>query len=331
MVTGLQDNPQRPFLSVIVPVFNEESAIVTFHDAICPALDGLGVSWEIVFVDDGSTDKTISRIRKVFEKIRAIRVVRFSRNFGKDNALTAGFDHADGQVVCPIDADLQHPPELIGEMIDRWRDGYDVVIAARSSRESDTWPKRMAAKLFYAVLNRLSNNEIRPDTTDFGLIDRRVVDVISALPERSRFMRALISWPGFKTTFVEFRAGDRSHGRSRYSYWTLWNYGLDGLTAVSTIPLRLWSYVGAAVGLSGLVYAAWLAVRTLLFGIDVPGYASTIGAVLILGGVQLLSLGIIGEYVGRMFIETKRRPRYIVDEIIDLSEGTSPPAERRSW
>jgi polyisoprenyl-phosphate glycosyltransferase len=320
-----------PFLSIIVPVFNEEASIAGFWSTMRPILANLNVSWEIVFVDDGSTDGTVSAIRDAFAGVGDVRVVKLSRNFGKEGALTAGLDHAEGQVVCLIDVDLQDPPELLGEMIDRWRAGYDVVIGSKSSRENDPLMKRATATAFYAVYNRMSSPPLNANPSDFCLIDRRVAQVIARLTERNRFTKGLLHWPGYRRTVIEYRRGSRAAGTSKFNYAKMWNYALDGLTSFSTVPLRLWTYVGLFVALGGFAYAAFVFFRTIILGGYVPGYASMMVVILVLGGVQLLSLGVLGEYLGRMFTELKQRPVYLVDEVIDPSRAAPAARERETW
>jgi len=311
------DPSAPPDLSILVPMHNESDALRPFFERIDPVLAGLGLSCEILCVDDGSTDDTRARLRARQGTDPRLRLVVLSRNFGKEAALTAGLDHARGRAVVVIDADLQDPPELIADFVARWREGYEVVYGVRTSRRSDTRAKRITAQLFYRFFTFMAERGIPADTGDFRLMDRRVVEALRRLPERSRFMKGLFAWVGFHQTAVPFRRAERESGDSKWNYWKLWNFALTGVTSFSTVPLRVWSYVG--IGVSGLafLYAAFLVLRTLIHGIDVPGYASLMVVVLMLGGIQLLSLGVIGEYLGRLYEEAKGRPLYLIDEIAE--------------
>jgi polyisoprenyl-phosphate glycosyltransferase len=240
-----------------------------------------------------------------------IKVVNLSRNFGKEVALSAGIDYASGAAVIPIDADLQDPPELIGELVEKWREGYDVVYATRRSRQGESWLKRWTAHAFYRTIGGMSRVPIPPDTGDFRLLDRRVVEALKQMPERNRFMKGLFAWVGFKQTSVSF-VRPPSKRPTTWNYWKLWNFAIDGITSFSFVPLKIWSYVGLTISLISFVYASFLVIRTLIFGIDLPGYASIMVAVLFLGGIQLMTLGIMGEYLGRVYEEVKGRPLYLV-------------------
>jgi glycosyltransferase involved in cell wall biosynthesis len=299
-----------PVLSVVVPCYNESDNVDTLFDRLESVLDALGESYEIVCVDDGSRDDTLARLAAHHARNPAIKVVGLARNFGKEIALTAGIDHAVGQAVVPIDADLQDPPEVIGQLVATWREGFDVVYARRRSRLGESWVKRATANLFYRVIDRVSEVPIPRDTGDFRLMDRRVVDALKRLPERTRFMKGLFAWVGFRQTAVEYDRDPRLHGQTTWNYWRLWNFALEGITSFSTVPLRVWSYVGVLVSLVALGLAGVLVIR----GTDpeAPGYASLMVAVLFLGGVQLISLGVLGEYLGRIYREVKGRPLYLV-------------------
>ena len=309
-------------LSIIAPVKDEQVAIAPFVarltavlDAL-PAVDGAAQDWEILFVDDGSQDATLAAIHAAHRADPRIRALSLSRNFGKEAALSAGLDHARGQAVVPIDVDLQDPPEVIGEMLDRWRDGFDVVYGVRRNRLTDSLPKRMTADLYYRAHNWLSSDKIPEHAGDFRLLDRKVVEVIKLMPERNRFMKGLFAWSGFRQTAVEYDRSPRKVGETKFNYWKLWTLAIDGITSASTVPLRVWSYLGAGIALLALFYAVFLVLRTVVFGVDVAGYPSLMVATLFLGGVQLLSLGVLGEYVGRILVEVKHRPIYIVRETI---------------
>ncbi|MDB5683920.1 MAG: glycosyl transferase [Sphingomonas bacterium] len=311
-----------PLLSVIVPVKDEETVIGAFVARVTqvldtlPPLDGATPSWEILFIDDGSQDTTLAAIHAAHRGDSRIRALSLSRNFGKEAALSAGLDHARGAAVVPMDVDLQDPPEVIADMLLRWREGYDVVYGVRRNRMADSLPKRMTADLYYRAHNWLSSDKIPEHAGDFRLLDRKVVEVIKLMPERNRFMKGLFAWSGFRQTAVEYDRVPRSIGETKFNYWKLWTLAIDGITSASTVPLRVWSYLGAAIALMSLFYAVYLVLRTVFFGVDVAGYPSMMVATLFLGGVQLLSLGVLGEYVGRILVEVKHRPIYIVRETI---------------
>lgn len=310
-----------PILSIIVPVKDEEPAIGAFvervRDVVQSLDDPASENFEFVFIDDGSSDLTIEKIREQASIDRRVRAVSLSRNFGKEAALTAGLDYARGEAIIPMDVDLQDPPEIISVMVERWRAGYDIVYGVRDDRASDGFLKRLSADLYYRAHNSITHEKIPAHAGDFRLLDRKVVDVIRSMPERIRFMKGLFAWAGFKQTAVSYSRKSREVGRTKFNAASLWKLALDGITSTSTIPLRIWSYVGASVATLAFAYSAFIIIRTTVFGIDVPGYASILVAVLFLGGLQLLSLGILGEYVGRLVVETKRRPIYVVREIID--------------
>ena len=307
-------------LTLIIPVKDEELAVGPCLDRIIPVLEGLGDpaarSFEILFVDDGSTDKTLDVIRAANAKDPRVRAISLSRNFGKEAALTAGLDAARGLAVVPLDVDLQDPPEALPKMIAQWRAGFDVVYGVRDNRESDSLPKRLTADLYYRAHNWLSQDKIPEHAGDFRLLDRKVVEVIRRMPERNRFMKGLFAWAGFRTAAVLYHREERKVGKTKYNYWKLWTLAVDGITSASTLPLRVWSYLGALVALGALAYAIYIIIVTLTSGIEVPGYASLMVAILFLGGLQLLSLGVLGEYVGRILTETKARPLYVVRERI---------------
>ncbi len=299
-------------LSIVVPVHNEAAVLDEFFARLMPVLARLGTTWEVICVNDGSTDDSLARLTTRYAADPAIKVVSLSRNFGKDVALSAGFDYARGAAVIPIDADLQDPPELIEALIAKWREGFDIVYATRRRRESDSWLKRLTARYFYRVFDRITDFPIPRDTGNFRLLDRRVVDVLVRLPERTRFMKGLFAWAGFKATPLTYDRDPRAAGSTKWGYWRLWNFALDAITSFSSMPLKIWSYIGVVISLFAFLYALFLAGLVMVRGIAVPGYASLMVAVLFFGGVQLISLGIIGEYLARTYNEVKGRPLYIV-------------------
>jgi glycosyltransferase involved in cell wall biosynthesis len=309
-----------PLLSVVVPVKNEEDGIFPFVERVGGILDGIAgdQGWEILFVDDGSSDVTLAAIVAANQRDPRVRALSLSRNFGKEAALSAGIDHARGNAVIPMDVDMQDPPEVLPEMVAKWRDGYDMVFGVRRCRQSDGWAKRVTAGLYYRAHNAVSKEKIPENAGDFRLMDKKVVDVIRALPERNRFMKGLFAWAGFRQAAVEYDRAERETGTTKYNYWKLWTLALDGITSASTVPLRIWSYVGALVALFALGYAGFIAFDTMVFGNRVPGYASIMTSVLFLGGVQLISLGVLGEYVGRILTETKQRPLYVVRDTVGI-------------
>jgi len=312
----------RPILTILVPVKDEEESIARFVARVRRVLDGLAdpaaKSWEILFVDDGSNDATLAAIISANASEKRVCAVSLSRNFGKEAALSAGLDHARGDAVIPIDVDLQDPPEVIADMIKAWREGSDVVYGVRRNRESDSLPKRLTADFYYRAHNWLSSDKIPEHAGDFRLLDRKVVDVIRKMPERNRFMKGLFAWSGFKQAAVEYDRVEREVGSSKFRYWKLWTLALDGITSASTVPLRVWSYIGVLVALLSFLYAVFIMARTIISGVNVPGYASLMTAILFFGGLQLISLGVLGEYVGRILVETKQRPIYVVRETIGM-------------
>jgi polyisoprenyl-phosphate glycosyltransferase len=314
----------KPILTILVPVKDEESAIAPFVARLTVVLDQLtdpaAKAWEILFVDDGSSDATLPAILAANSLDKRVGCVSLSRNFGKEAALSAGLDHARGDAVIPLDVDLQDPPEVIADMIIAWRAGSDVVYGVRRNRTSDSVPKRLSASLYYRAHNWLSHDKIPEHAGDFRLLDRKVVDVIKALPERNRFMKGLFAWSGFKQTAVEYDRVERTIGTTKFRYWKLWTLALDGITSASTVPLRVWSYLGVIIALLAFVYAVVVTVRTMLWGVEVPGYASMMTAILFFGGLQLMSLGVLGEYVGRILVEAKQRPIYVIQSKIGLGE-----------
>jgi len=308
--------PAQPLLSAVVPFLNEAATLPRLISTLERVLGELGLPWELVLVDDGSRDDSLAVAKRALQGHPQIQatVLSLSRNFGKEAALTAGLEAAQGDVVVPLDADLQDPPELIAPMLEQWRQGFDVVYAVRRRRAGDSATKRLTAFGFYRLMGRLSSTNIPADTGDFRLMDRCVVEALAQLPERSRFMKGLFAWVGFRQTAIHYDRDARQGGASGWTYWKLWNFALDGITSFSRVPLQVLSGGGLLIAGVALLYGAWMVLRTLLFGIDLPGYASLMTAVLLLGGLQLLGLGVLGEYLGRVFEEVKRRPLYLVRE-----------------
>jgi polyisoprenyl-phosphate glycosyltransferase len=305
----------RPALSVVVPAYNEATGLDRFHHRLVAALDGLG-TWEVVYVNDGSTDATLSVIDALHIADDRIAVISLSRNFGQETAITAGLDHAVGDAVVIIDADLQDPPELIPDLVAHWRAGFDMVYAKRRSRAGDSWVKRGTAKCFYRLMHHMGDLKIPQDTGDFRLMSRRVVDAVRQLREQHRYMKGIFAWVGYPTTFVVYDREARCAGTTKWSYWKLWNLAIEGITSFTVLPLKLATYVGLSVAMMSVIYAAVVTVKKLIIGNPVAGYPSLMTVVLFLGGVQLVFLGVIGEYVGRVFNETKQRPLYLVERYV---------------
>lgn len=305
-----------PEISIVVPFYNESASIKVFFEKVIPILRQTKSSFEIVCVNDGSRDDTLEKLLSEKKKFSEIKIVDFSRNFGKDAALTAGIDFSEGNCVIPMDCDLQDPPKLIIDMIKKWKEGFDVVLARRADRSSDGFIKRITAKLFYDFYNSMTYFPLPKNVGDFRLMDRKVVEILKTFPERTRFMKGLLSFAGFKTTYVDYVRQAREKGTTKWSYWKLWNYAIDGITSFSTLPLKICSYIGLVIMMLAFARGLWITFRVFIQGIDVPGYASLMIAMLFLGGIQLIFLGVIGEYIGRIYIETKQRPIYIVKDII---------------
>lgn len=310
-------------LSVIVPLFNEGTNVECLFARLEPALDALGLTWEIVCVNDGSRDDTLVRLVAAHQRNPRIKVIDFSRNFGKECALSAGLAAAKGRAVVPIDADLQHPPEAIGDLVAKWREGYEVVYAVRESRTGQRLAGRLFAHAFYWLFERLSDVPLPREAGDFRLLDRRVVAVINSMPERNRFMKGIFAWVGFKQIGISYRQAARAGGDTKWGFWRLLRFAFNGLTAFSNFPLMVWSVIGAAISGLAFFYIMVRLVKTLLYGIDVPGYESIIVIILFLGGIQLLSLGILGDYLGRVFNEVKGRPLYIVRAAYGIEDSAN--------
>lgn len=302
-------------ISVVVPCYNEEAVIEETHVRLVSVLERFDIGgFEIIYVDDGSSDATGTVLRRLHGEDHRIRVLRFSRNFGHQTAVTAGIEHAAGDAVVLIDADLQDPPEVIGEMLERWREGYDVAYGRRTDRAGETAFKRATAKAFYRLLNRLSETPIPLDVGDFRLMDRKVADALMAMPERARFVRGMVSWVGYRQIAVPYARAERFAGETKYPLVKMLRLAFDGLTSFSTTPLRMASWAGVCAAGVALFGILWAIATRLLTDQWVPGWAAIFVAVLFVGGIQLLGLGIIGEYVGRIYAEAKRRPLYLLQE-----------------
>ena len=316
-----------PLVSIVVPFRNETAGVHRFHETVCGVLKGLtDARFEIVCIDDGSTDDTLLKLLALADGDPRVRVLELSRHFGKEAALTAGIDAAVGDAVIPMDADLQDPPEMIGVWIGEWLKGADVVLARRSTRTTDGALKRLTAQAFYWVHNRLSPIKIPDNVGDFRLMSRCVVDALKQLPERNRFMKGLFAWVGFRAVTVEYARQARAAGPGKFSGWRLWNLALEGLTSFSTAPLRLWTYLGGLGAVIAALYGFIIILRTLINGVDVPGYASLIVVILFVGSVQLIGIGVLGEYIGRIYLETKQRPQYILRRHYSKGSIVEPPA-----
>lgn len=303
-----------PVLTLVIPMYNEAESLSLLFARLLPVLESVTPAWEVLCVNDGSQDATLAGLAAWHAREPRIRYLSLSRNFGKEAALTAGLNHARGEAVIPFDADLQDPPETIPEMVALWRQGYKVVLAARRARHGENPLKSASAWLFYQCLARLTPTHIPPNTGDFRLMDQQVVQVLRLLPERTRFMKGLFAWVGFKTATVTFDRAPRASGQPKQSLRKLWRLAKDGVFSFTTLPLKITTYLGIGISTLAFSYAIWLLLRTVFWGVDVPGYASIMAGILCMGGVQLICLGIIGEYVGRIYRETKHRPIYIIEE-----------------
>lgn len=316
IVSSVPNHTKSPVtLSVVVPYFNEQDVLPELHSRLSSVLEQLPDSSEIVYIDDGSNDSSLTVVESFSSRTTAIKSIALSRNFGKEAAMSAGLEYCSGLAVILLDADLQDPPELIPQMLDKWREGYDVVNMQRSERLGETWFKRKSAALFYRLLNSMAKSRIPENVGDFRLLSREVVDHINRLPERNRYMKGIFSWPGFKQVTMSFQRDARFCGETKWNYLKLFALAVDGITSFSIRPLRLATVLGCLIAGGAFVYGMVIVVKTLLFGDAVTGYPSMMVVQLALGGVQLLSIGILGEYIGRIFIETKQRPLYLVQSI----------------
>ncbi len=310
-----------PVLSIVAPAYNEEKNLPAFLSAIIPVMERIGETFEIIFVNDGSRDGTLGMLAAAASQDPRIKVVGLARNFGKDIALTAGLSHATGQAVIPIDCDLQHPVDLIPEFVAKWREGYDMVLGVRSKRDEEGFVRRTLSRAYYKFMGMMTEVEIPPNAGDFRLIDRKIMDVINKMPERHRFMKGIFAWPGFKVASLEFQANVRANDtRSSWSFFKLWRFALDGLFSFSTAPLKIWTYVGVLSALGAFIYLAITIIQKLFFGIDVPGYASLLVLLLFFNGLTMISNGIQGEYIARIFEQVKGRPLFVVGQKFGFDE-----------
>lgn len=301
-------------ISLIVPVFNEEEAVPLFYNAVRSYAAFNIFDIEIVFINDGSSDTTESIISEISAKDPLVKNISFTRNFGKEPALFAGLEASTGDVIVPIDVDLQDPIEVIPLMIDKWKEGNEVVLAKRIDRSSDTHIKRKTAEWFYKLHNKISNPKIEENVGDFRLMSRNIVENIKQLQEKNLFMKGILSWVGGRVAVVEYTRADRIAGKTKFNGWKLWNLALEGITSFSTFPLRMWTYIGLTVASLSFLYGTWMIVDTLFWGNPVKGYSSIMVSILFLGGIQLIGIGVLGEYIGRIYIEAKNRPRYIIKD-----------------
>lgn len=306
--------PQRQSLTIVIAAFNEEASLPEMHRRLGAVLDGLDAQANVLYVDDGSRDGTWGVLQSLAADDPRVQLLRLARNFGKELALTAGLDHVDADAALVLDADGQDPPELIPAFVAKWREGFDVVYGTRTRREGESWLKRFTAAAFYRLMSRLSPTPIPADTGDFRLMSRPVLDALRQLRERQRFMKGLFTWVGFRQVSLPYERAPRLAGGSKFNYWRLWNLALEGITSFSTVPLRLATYVGVLTALGAFAWGLWIVARTVLWGDPVQGWPSLMTVMLFLGGVQLVALGIIGEYLGRLYVEVKQRPLYLVSE-----------------
>ena len=316
-------------ISIVVPVYNEEEILAEFHRRLINVFTSLPYALELIYVNDGSSDGTLAIIGKLIADDNRVALLDLSRNFGKEIAITAGLDHATGEAAIVIDADLQDPPELIPDLIAKWSCGADIVYARRVSRDGETWLKKTSAAAFYAILKGVSRTPIKRGVGDYRLLSRPVLDALAGIRERNRFMKGLFDWVGFNQVGVPYRRDPRAAGRTSWTYWQLWNFALDGITSFSTAPLRLATYLGLFVSAIAFLYAGFIIYKTLAFGEEVRGYPSLMVVILFLGGVQLAAIGVIGEYLGRMFEEAKQRPLYFLRKYIPAEHSSKDDPDYR--
>lgn len=335
MLADVSMGPKSDFLSIVVPAYNELEVLPEFHQRVSGVARNMEMDYEIIYVNDGSTDTTLELLGKIRASDSHVAILDLSRNFGKEIALSAGLDHARGDAVIVIDADLQDPPELIPMLVKTWREGYDVVYATRSTREGETLVKKATAHLFYRAIQGLSRFKVPEDTGDFRLLSSRAVEALKQFREQHRFMKGLFAWIGYPQKSVSYSRDPRFAGETKWNYWKLWNFAIEGITSFTIAPLKLATYLGIIVALGAFSYGAFIIVRTILYGNPVAGYPSLMVVILFLGGVQLVALGIIGEYLGRMFDETKGRPLYLVNAYHEITndqrKAKEPECNRTPW
>ena len=312
-------------LTIVVPAFNESEGLRDFHARLAAVLDGMDLEAEVLYVDDGSRDDTYAIMGALRAADPRVSTLKLSRNFGKELALTAGLDHVDADAAIVIDSDLQDPPELIPTFVQHWREGYDVVYGTRASRAGETGFKKMTASGFYRVMEKLSSTPIPRDTGDFRLLSRRALDALKQVRERQRFMKGLFTWVGFRQLSVVYHRNSRHAGKTKWNYWHLWNFAIEGITSFSNAPLKVATYFGLLAALLAFVFGIWVLGKALWFGDPVRGYPSLMVVVLFLGGIQLMALGVIGEYLGRLYVESKQRPLYLIDEYHPQHGGADAP------
>ncbi|MCK0107246.1 glycosyltransferase family 2 protein [Marinobacter sp. S0848L] len=329
-VVPFDGRSDKPLLSLVVPLYNERPMLPLFFDRVLPVLATLELHWEMVLVDDGSDDGSAQYIRDVIERTPGIRLIKLSRNFGKEAAMTAGLEYASGDAVIVLDADLQDPPEQIPAMVECWQSGVDVVLMQRRSRAGETAFKRWSAHLFYRLLNRTSRTNIPVDTGDFRLMSRKAVDALLVLTERNRYMKGLFAWIGMSTQVIQYDREPRAAGETKWDYPGLVGLALEGLTSFSVSPLRWAILIGLIAASMGAVFGVWIVVKALMLGDATSGYPSLMAMISFLGGVQLMSVGIVGEYVGKTYMESKQRPVYLADEVIENRNGTHRQVHRKT-
>lgn len=309
-------------ISVVIPVYNESAVLNETHRRLTATIDPMPYEFELIYVNDGSSDATNEIIHSLRKSDYRVALVNLSRNFGKEIALTAGLEHANGDAAVIIDADLQDPPELIPELVHKWQQGFDVVYATRKRRLGETWLKKTTAALFYRLMLNISRVQIPRDTGDFRILSRRAVAAVTQFREQHRFMKGLFAWIGFSQTSISYDRDPRCGGETKWSYWQLWNFALEGITSFTVAPLKISTYLGVITAAGAFIYGAIIIIKTLIYGADLPGYPSLMVVILFLGGIQLIGLGIVGEYLGRTFNETKNRPLYFIDEYLPSREAS---------
>ena len=319
----------REHVTLVIPVLNEEAGLGSLAEHLNRTLDGRDFSWSVLFVDDGSQDGTLEKIRQLNAADPRFASISFSRNFGQNIAIAAGLRYARGDAVVVMDSDLQHPPEMIPEFVARWREGYKIVFGQRETRIADSFLRNIYSRIFHSVFRRIASTRLPVGVADFLLLDRQAVDAINRLDEKTRFSKGLYAWVGFRSTVVPFNAGERTTGESKWSFVKLAQFAVDGFVSFSTVPLKVWSYVGVVISLGAIVYATYFIIRTIFFSTDVPGFPSLIVSIMFFSGIQLITLGVIGEYLARMYEEVKARPLFVIAEEIGVSGETVQDEAKR--